>query len=76
MNQSSLSNLSSKELKAVSKKNLFLFGTLSLANLVIFYYSLHNDLWINVFLSLGYFIVGLAFYDNYEFSKGMADQNS
>jgi hypothetical protein len=76
MDQSSLSNLSNTELRSVSKKNFLLFGILTAANLVLFYYSLYHNLWINVFLCLGYFIVGLSLYDNYSFTKEMADQEA
>jgi hypothetical protein len=76
MNYSSLSKLSPSELRIVGKKNLFLFGALTLVNLVIFYYSLYHDHWISVFLALGYFIVGLSFYDNYETVKSLAGEDS
>jgi len=72
MNISELTKLSPSELRVVSKKNLFLFAVITTLDLSVFYYSLFNDQWLSMFLSLGLFIVCLALYDNYELTRNMA----
>lgn len=72
MNISELTKLSPSELRVVSKKNLLLFGTFTALDLILFYYSLFQDQWMSMFLSLGFFIACLAMYDNYELTRDLA----
>jgi len=72
MNISQLTKLSPSELRVVSKKNLLLFGAFTVLDLILFYYSLFQDQWMIMFLSLGFFIACLAMYDNYELTRDLA----
>ena len=64
-----LSRLTAGELRKVKNVNYFLFHALSVGNLVIFYHSLYTENWILLFLTFGFFIAGLAVYDNYRASQ-------
>jgi hypothetical protein len=60
-----LGRLTAGELRKVKNVNYLLFHALSAGNLAIFYYSLYSENWILLFLTFGFFIAGLAVYDNY-----------
>lgn len=74
-----LGRLSVRELRKVKNINFLLFNGLSAANLVIFYHSLFTENWVLLFLTFGFFIAGLAVYDNYKASRKLlterADRN-
>ncbi|MFT6997584.1 MAG: hypothetical protein ACJAQ4_001338 [Cryomorphaceae bacterium] len=72
MNISELTELSSSELRVVSKKNLCFFAFMTALDLALFYYSLFMDQWLTMFLSLGFFIACLALHDNYQFTRELA----
>jgi len=64
-----LSRLTADELRKVKNINFLLFHALSASNLVIFYHSLYSENWLLLFLTFGFFIAGLAVYDNYRASQ-------
>ncbi len=73
MNVDDLSKLTRAELRKVRDKNLLLFNILAALNLIVFYHSLFFENWILLFFSFGFFITGLALYDNYKISKDLID---
>lgn len=79
MGTEDLGRLSVRQLRKVKNINFLLFNVLSAANLVIFYHSLYNENWVLLFLTFGFFIAGLAVYDNYKASRKLlterADRN-
>lgn len=75
MNLTDLTKLSPDELRLVSRRNLILFATVTPLDLGVFYYSLFQEHWIAMFLSLGIFIASLAIYDNYKIAQTLLESN-
>ena len=73
MNVNDLSKLNINELRKVRDKNLLLFNVLAGLDLIVFYHSLFFENWILLFFSFGFFITGLALYDNYKVSRDMVE---
>ena len=76
MNLTDLTKLSPDELRLVSRRNFILFATLTPLDLGIFYYSLFQEHWITMFLSLGVFIATLAIYDNYKITQALYESKA
>lgn len=76
MNLTDLTKLSPDELRLVSRRNFLLFATLTPLDLGVFYFSLFQEYWITMFLSLGIFIASLAIYDNYKIAQALSESDS
>ncbi len=73
MNVNDLTKLKVHELRKVRDKNLLLFNILAALNLIVFYHSFFVENWILLFISFGFFITGLALYDNYRVSRDLVE---
>ena len=64
-----MTRLTARELRRISNSNKIIFNVIALANMGVFYHSLHTENWMLLFVSFGFFITALAVYDNYKVSK-------
>jgi hypothetical protein len=73
MNVNDLTKLTVDDLRRIKNKNLMFFHALVAFDLVVFYISLFTENWVLLFISFGFFVAGLALYDNYRVSRDMLE---